>query len=109
MERDTRSVVEEKGGTIIGSTRTALNEQDFSDPIFQAQSSGAQVVAAALAGSDAVNFMKAASEFGLSRGKQKIALLSATINHVAGMGLDTARGLQLVETFYWDMSDETRA
>jgi branched-chain amino acid transport system substrate-binding protein len=62
-----------------------------------------------LAGADAVNFMKGVAEFGMSHGDQKFALLSATVNDVDAMGLDAAQGLQLVEAFYWDLNDETRA
>jgi len=31
------------------------------------------------------------------------------INDVHGMGLKVAQGLQLLEAFYWDQNDETRA
>jgi branched-chain amino acid transport system substrate-binding protein len=109
VERDTRSLVEQQGGVVVGSTKTSLNNQDYSSAVLQAKSSKAQVIAAALAGADAVNFMKTVAEFGMSHGPQTIALLSATVNDVDAMGLEAAQGLQLVEAFYWDMNDETRA
>ncbi|MBV8699387.1 MAG: ABC transporter substrate-binding protein, partial [Bradyrhizobium sp.] len=31
------------------------------------------------------------------------------INDVHGMGIKVAQGLQLMEAFYWDMNDDTRA
>ena len=40
---------------------------------------------------------------------QKIAGLLVFLSDVHALGLDTAQGLQMTVSFYWDMDDETRA
>jgi branched-chain amino acid transport system substrate-binding protein len=42
-------------------------------------------------------------------GPQKLVAFLIFINDVHGMGLKTAQGLLLTESFYWDMDDDTRA
>ncbi len=39
----------------------------------------------------------------------KLAALLMFISDVHGLGLQTAQGLVLTESFYWDMNDRTRA
>jgi branched-chain amino acid transport system substrate-binding protein len=56
-----------------------------------------------------VNSIKQASEFGITQGGQKLAGLLMFINDIKAIGLKTAQGLVLSETFYWDENDDTRA
>ncbi|MDE2603844.1 MAG: ABC transporter substrate-binding protein, partial [Bradyrhizobium sp.] len=53
--------------------------------------------------------IKQASEFGIIAGGQKLAALLLFITDVHSLGLQTAQGLNLTETFYWDLNDGTRA
>lgn len=108
LERDTTTAVERAGGRVIGGVRHPLNTADFSSYLVQAQSSGANVVAFANAGSDATNSIKQAAEFGLTKSKQKIAALLMFIGDVKALGLDVAQGLNLTATFYWDLNEQTR-
>ncbi len=39
----------------------------------------------------------------------KLAALLMFISDVHGLGLQTAQGLFLTESFYWDLNDRTRA
>ncbi|MBS9721277.1 ABC transporter substrate-binding protein [Tianweitania sp. BSSL-BM11] len=109
MERDASEVVKEGGGEVLGSVRHPFPGTDFSSYLLQAQSSGAQVVAFANAGGDTVNSVKQASEFGLAQSGQQLAGLLVFVNDVHSLGLQTAQGLMLTESFYWDLNDETRA
>jgi branched-chain amino acid transport system substrate-binding protein len=74
----------------------------------QAQSSGAKVLGLANAGGDTVNSIKQAHEFGVNS-SMKIAALLMFITDVHALGLDVAGGLNLTESFYWDLNDRTRA
>jgi branched-chain amino acid transport system substrate-binding protein len=85
-----------------------LNASDFSSFLLQAQSSKAKVVGLANAGGDAVNAVKQASEFGLTK-SQVVAPLLLFISDVHSLGLQTAQGLFLTEGFYWDQNEQTRA
>jgi branched-chain amino acid transport system substrate-binding protein len=109
LERDTTAVVEANGGKVLGSVSVPLNTPDFSSFLLQAQASKAKVVGLANAGGDTVNSIKQAAEFGLVAAGQKLAGLLVFISDVHALGLKTAQGLQLTESFYWDLNDDTRA
>ncbi len=109
LERDTAAVVEANGGKVLGKVRHPLNTADFSSFLLQAQSSKAKVVGLANAGGDTINAIKAGAEFGIVKGGQKFAGLLVFASDVAAMGLPTAQGLTLTETWYWDMNDNNRA
>ncbi|MGE3782298.1 MAG: ABC transporter substrate-binding protein [Alphaproteobacteria bacterium] len=109
LERDTAAVVKENGGKVLGQVRAPLNTSDFSSYLLQAQASGAKIIGLANAGGDTVNSIKQAAEFGIVKGGQKLAGLLVFLTDVHSLGLKTANGLQLTESFYWDQDDDTRA
>jgi branched-chain amino acid transport system substrate-binding protein len=101
-------VVETHGGKNVGAVRVPLGAADFSSFLLQAQSSGAQVLGLANAGTDFSNSLKAANEFGITRTMKPAALL-AFLTDIHSLGLKTAQGLYLTTGWYWDLNDETRA
>jgi branched-chain amino acid transport system substrate-binding protein len=109
LVQDTSALVRAAGGSVLGSVRHPLGTSDFSNYLLQAQASRADVIALANGGSDMVNAVKQAREFGLGRGRQRLAALVAMITDVHSMGLPAAQGLLLSECFYWDLDEETRA
>lgn len=109
LEADTSAVVVRSGGKILGSVKHPLNSPDFSSFLLQAQASKAKVIGLANTGGDTANAVKQASEFGVVRGGQKLAALLLFIPTVHALGLNVANGLQLTSSFYWDLSDDTRA
>jgi branched-chain amino acid transport system substrate-binding protein len=108
LEKDAIEMVKEYGGTVVGTIRHPLNAPDFSSFMLSAQSSGAQVIGLANAGPDAVNAIKTATEFGLSK-TQIVAPLLLFFSDVRSAGLELAQGVTLSTGFYWDMDDQTRA
>jgi len=109
LERDTSEVVVANGGKVLGDAIHPLSTQDFSSFLLQAQSSKAQVIGLANAGGDTINSIKAAAEFGIVSGGQKLAGLLVFLSDVHSLGLKTAQGLQLTNSFYWDRDAKTRA
>ncbi len=109
LERDTTAVVKAAGGEVLGGVKHPLNTTDFSSFLLQAQSSKAQVIGLANAGGDTINSIKAASEFGIVKGGQKLAGLLVFVTDIHALGLQTAQGLLLSESFYWDRDAKTRA
>jgi branched-chain amino acid transport system substrate-binding protein len=109
LERDTKAVVLANGGQVLGGVLHPLNTQDFSSFLLQAQASKAKIIGLANAGGDTINAIKQGAEFGITAGGQNFAGLLVFINDVQALGLKTAQGLILTETFYWDMNDGTRA
>jgi len=108
LEKDTADVVKAAGGKVLGSVKHPLSASDFSSFLLQAQSSGAQILGLANAGGDAINSIKAANEFGITK-KMKLAGLLIFINDIHSLGLNTTQGMYLTTGWYWDLNPETRA
>jgi branched-chain amino acid transport system substrate-binding protein len=108
LERDTTAVVLANGGKILGAVAHPLNTSDFSSYLLQAQASKAKIIGLANAGGDTVNAIKQGAEFGITAGGQQFAGLLVFVSDVGAIGLKTAQGLVLTETWYWDMTDANR-
>jgi branched-chain amino acid transport system substrate-binding protein len=109
LQADTTVMVKAAGGKVLGSAPYPFpGTTDFSSFLVQAQSSGAKVLGLCNSGGDTVNSIKQAHEFGINK-SMKIASLLMYITDVHALGLDVAGGLNLTETFYWDLNDKTRA
>jgi branched-chain amino acid transport system substrate-binding protein len=109
LERDTEAVVVKSGGKVLGKVRHPFPGQDFSSFLLQAQTSKAKIIGLANAGGDTINAIKQAAEFGIVRGGQKLAGLLVFITDVHALGLKTAQGLLITESWYWDSSAANRA
>jgi branched-chain amino acid transport system substrate-binding protein len=109
LERDTTAVVLANGGKVLGSVSHPLNTADFSSFLLQAQASKAKIIGLANAGGDTINAIKQGAEFGIVAGGQHFAGLLVFISDVNALGLKTAQGLVLTETWYWDMTEANRA
>lgn len=109
LERDTARFVTAGGGKVLGSVTHPLGTADFSSYLVTAQASGAKVIAFCNAGADAQNAIKQAADFGLGRGGQRLAAMLLFITDVLALGLPSAQGLVLSNSFYWDLNDATRA
>lgn len=109
LRNDAAKTVEKLGGKVVGDVRHPLNSMDFSSYILQAQSSNADVVAFANTGGDLANSIRQAQEFGLTRGKQRLAAFLMQTSDIHAIGLQAAQGLLVTTGFYWDLDDDTRA
>jgi branched-chain amino acid transport system substrate-binding protein len=109
LEKDVSEVVKASGGQVLGAVRHPLNTSDFSSFLLQAQSSGAEVIGLANAGTDTTTAIKQAAEFGIVAGGQHLAGLLLVLSDIHALGLETVQGLVLTTGFYWDLDDESRA
>ena len=109
LERDTMNAVTAAGGKVLGNVRAPLGTADFSSYLVQAQASGAKVIGLANAGTDTQNCVKQAAEFGLTANGARLATLLMQISDVASLGQKVCTGLNYTDSFYWDMTDKTRA
>ncbi len=109
LQKDSAAFVTAAGGKVLGQALAPFpGTTDFSSFIVQAKASGAKAIGLANGGSDTVNCIKQAAEFGLMKGGQKIAGLLFLIHDVDGVGLRQAQGVLLTEPFYWNLNDGTR-
>jgi branched-chain amino acid transport system substrate-binding protein len=108
LEHDATAAIQSLGGRVVGGARHPLGTSDFSSFLLQAQASRAKIIGLASAGTDTVNAIKQAREFGIESGGQRLAALHAFVTDVNSLGLATAKGLIITTGFYWDDSDGTR-
>lgn len=109
LQADTTNLVKAAGGTVAGASLYPFpGTTDFSSFLVQAQSSGAKVIGLCNAGGDTVNSIKQIAEFGINK-TMKVAALLMFVTDVHALGLDVAAGLNLTESFYWDLNERTRA
>jgi len=109
LERDTAKVIQQNGGSVLGSVRAPLKTADFSSFLLQAQASKAKIIGLANAGPDTSNSIRQAAKLGIVAGGQNLAGLLLFISDIHSLGLQTAQGLRLTSAFYWDQNDATRA
>lgn len=107
LQAEASKAITALGGTVVGGVRHPLNNSDFGSFLLQAQASNAKVIALANAGSDTINAVKQAAEFGLTK-KHVIVTPLVYISDIHSMGLEASQGLTFVEGFYWDLDDATR-
>ena len=109
LERDATAAVTKLGGRVLGSVRHPINNQDFSSFLLRARGSGAKVVAFANGSGDTIRSIQQAREFGLVSDQRKIAAFILHVTDVHALGLQAAQGTLVMDTFYWDRTDERRA
>lgn len=108
LEANGRAAIAAGGGRVLGGAKFPLGTTDFGSYLNTAQASGAEVVVIASSGVDTVNAVKQAAEFGLT-GKQLIVTPIAYLTDIRAMGLEAAGGLEFVQSWYWDLTDASRA
>ena len=109
LQRDSTEFVQSAGGKVMGSVAYPFpGTTDFSSYLLQAQASGAKVLGMANAGTDTINTIKQAAEFGITK-KMRLAGLLLFLTDIHSLGLEIAQGIVLTDSFYWDMNDRARA
>ncbi len=111
LQSDATAMVKAAGGQVVGSVLHPFNfPGDFSSYLLQAQSSGANVIALGNTGTDLVNTLKQAREFGIGvDGSQTLTSFALAVSDIAAAGLDATQGVLVTEAFYWNLDPGTRA
>jgi branched-chain amino acid transport system substrate-binding protein len=109
MQREATKVIEEYGGTVVGSVLHPYGATDYASYMVQAQASGAEVLAFATSGTDFQNALKQAAEFGLAESGMTLLGLNPHITDVHGVGLQVAQGLLVADAWNWDVDEPSRA
>ena len=93
LEKDAAGFVTAAGGKVLGQAPTPFpGTTDFSAFLVQAKASGAKVIGLANGGTDTVNCIKQAAEFGIVKGGQKVAGMLFLLHDVHGVGLGRRAG-----------------
>ncbi len=108
IEAESTRIITAAGGKVLGDAMHPQGTSDFAAYLLKAQASHAKAIALANAGSDTINAIKQAGEFGIAAGGQKLVGLILFITDVRALGLRAAHGLLLTAGFYWDMNEAAR-
>jgi branched-chain amino acid transport system substrate-binding protein len=106
VQEGTTRAVTARGGTILGGVLHPVGTADFSSYMLQAQASKAEVIALANGGQDTMNAIKAAHEFGILAGGQKL-FPGFDLTEVRAMGLPDSQGLVFVAYWRPDISEKS--
>ena len=109
LQNDATKFLTAAGGKVVGSARVPLSASDYSANLLQASAYPFDVLALASSGVDTVNMIKQATEFHTLKPDQRTVSMLFYVNDVFSLGLEAAQGLQVVTSFYWDLTDDTRA
>lgn len=109
LQKDATAIIEANGGKVLGAAKHPLATTDMSAYLTQARASGAKGLALANAGTDVVNSIKQAREFGLANGSMKIVGLLVQATDVEALGPDGAQGLQFSTAFFPAMNGDAFA
>lgn len=104
-----RPFIESGGGKIVGQVKHPQNTADMASYLLQAQGSRAQYIVLATSGSDLVNLMKQAREFGITGSKQTMVSLIMFTTDLKAVGLEDGQGLTFGTAFFPESSPETSA
>jgi len=108
LEKQAAEAVKASGGEVLGNVRHPLGTADYASFLLQAQASGANVIGFANAGDDTITSMKQAAEFGLTKDRKLVGLILG-MNGLPALGLKIAQGAHIMNPFYLDLNDGTRA
>ncbi|MCB4825255.1 ABC transporter substrate-binding protein [Roseicella aerolata] len=109
VQREVTRVVQANGGQVVGSSVYPFPQTtDFSSFLVTASSLRPDVIALCNAGVDMINCVKQGQEFGLAGRNIRVAAMIGFIVDVHTLGLQSAQGLTLTESFYWDLNDRSR-
>ena len=109
LMHDATDVIKAGDGNVLGTIKVPLGTSEFSAPLLEASSSGADLICLAVGGTDMINCLKQAADFGIAARGQRLAGLVVQETDVRSLGLAQGQGLLLTTAFYWDLNDKTRA
>ena len=107
------AVIEASGGKVLGAVAHPFpGTTDFSSYLLQAKASGAKMICIANSGTDAINCVKQAAEFGMIGKGDTGQTITTTLFDVPlayAVGLEIAQGLTFSAPAYWDRNEASRA
>ena len=109
LQDGSTTAIEKNGGKVLGSVRHPLGTTDYSSYMVQAQASGAEVVALANGGDDAINAVKGAREFGIAQKQKVVPFGLNSLTTIRSASLELAQGMMFVSVWLPDRDDAAKA
>jgi branched-chain amino acid transport system substrate-binding protein len=108
LERFATERLVRRGGRVVGSVKHPLNLSDFAAFLLPAQVSKAKVIAFCNGGTDVINAVKQAVEFGIPQSGTTLVTPAAYITEFHAIGHQIAQGTLVSDVFYWDRNQACR-
>lgn len=108
IEADASRMIRAAGGTVAGAVRFPIGTPDFSSFLLRAQASGAKNIGFIGGGTDLINSVKQADEFGIRAAGQRYVPFSMTTVDISAVGNQVAAGMPVVLSYYWGENDATQ-
>ena len=109
LQAGATTFIEKNGGKVLGSVRHPLGTTDFSSFMLQAQASGAEVIAVANGGDDAINAVKTAREFGITDKQKVVPFGLNSLPAIRATSLQLAQGMMFVSPWLPGINDAATA
>ena len=109
LQAGATTFIEKNGGKVLSSVRHPLGTTDFSSFMLQAQASGAEVIAVANGGDDAINAVKTAREFGITDKQKVVPFGLDSLPAIRATSLQLAQGMMFVSPWLPGINDAANA
>ncbi len=108
--KNSKPVIKVNGGRVVGKSMFpyGYGATNFFPAIEEARNSGANVIAIANAGAEAIASIRQVRESGIFEKGGTIVSLLTLLQDIRKLGLYTSRDLQFVSPFYWNFDAKTR-
>ncbi|THB74057.1 MAG: hypothetical protein D6B28_02735 [Gammaproteobacteria bacterium] len=105
-----RAVIKTNGGKIVGKQMFpyGYGATNFFPAIEEARQRGANVIAIANAGDEAIAAIRQVRESGIFEKEGTVVSLITLLQDIRKLGLYSSRNLQFVAPFYWNRDEKTR-
>ena len=109
--KKSRKVIQTNGGTVVGKQMFpyGYGATNFFPAIEDARNKGANVIAIANAGDEAIAAIRQVRESGIFEKQGTVVSLITLLQDIRKLGLYSSRDLQFVAPFYWNRDEKSRS
>lgn len=109
VEAEAMRAIEARGGRVAGRSRHPADETDYRSVMEQAKASGAKAIGLCDITQALATQLDQFQNGGLFGDGRLVAALVPAIGDIHAAGAAAAKGLQLVDIFYWNQNDSARS
>jgi branched-chain amino acid transport system substrate-binding protein len=107
LTADAKTIIEQNGGTVVGTAKHNFPATDFTEVIKAAKEAEADAIGVASAGSDMVGFLNAAAANNVATDKKTLVPLSLYLQDINDLGLEKAGGMTTYSSVFWNQYPST--
>lgn len=108
-EKGISQIVALSGGSVSGTIQVPLSDRNYIRALQEAQTSKPDAILMVVPRQNRIEALKQASVFAAVSGQKIFMAQDVSIDMIHTIGLEEAQGAITSSTFYWNLSDESRA